>query len=161
MSKQLLMLALCLGISCPMNLVLGAQAGSEKEPAGQVEKATDKAGNQSEKAMKKAGSAVDTAVDSTGKALGKAGKSTADAFKKAGNAIADFFDGDDHPGTPEEQTERVRDVQVKLQEKGYYDGEIDGIPGPKTRAGLREYQRENGLDVTGRLNTESARSLGL
>lgn len=159
MSKQILMIALCLGITCPISLALGAQAGGDQEPAGQVEKATDKAGDQSEKAMEKAGSAVDKAVDSTGKALGKAGRSTADAFKKAGDAIADFFDGDDQPGTAEERTERVREVQVKLQKQGYYDGEIDGIPGPKTRAALREYQRENNLAVTGRLNAESARSL--
>jgi peptidoglycan hydrolase-like protein with peptidoglycan-binding domain len=155
------MIALCLGISCPLNIALGAQAGSEKEPAGQVEKATDKAGDQSEKAMEKAGSAVDKAVDTTGKALGKAGRSTADAFKKAGNAISDFFDGDDQPGTPEARSERVREVQLKLHEKGYYDGEIDGIPGPKTRTALREYQRENNLEVTGRLNAESARSMEL
>ena len=159
MSKQLIMLALCLGISCPMNLAFGAQGGGEKEPEGQVEKAADKAGNQSEKAMKKAGSAVDTAVDSTGKALGKAGRSTADAFKKAGNAIADFFEGDDKPDTPEARSERVRGVQLKLHEKGYYDGEIDGIPGPKTRAALSEYQRDNNIEATGRLNPETARSL--
>ena len=40
-----------------------------------------------------------------------------------------------------------------------YDGEIDGIPGPKTRAALSEYQRENNIEATGRLNPETARSL--
>lgn len=161
MSKQLLTIALYLAISCPMNLAPGAQAGNDKEPAGQVEKATGKAGNQSRKAMEKAGSAVDKAVDTTGKALSKAGRSTADAFNKAGDAIAGFFDGDDQPSTPEARSERVREVQLKLHEKGYYDGEIDGIPGPKTRDALREYQRDNNLEVTGRLNAESAHSMEL
>lgn len=159
MSKQLLMIALCLGITCPMNLALGAQAGNEKkEPAGPVEKATGEAGNQSGKALEKAGSALDKAVGATGKALGQAGRSTADAFNKAGDAIDGFFDGDDRPSTPEARSERVREAQLKLREKGYYDGEIDGIPGPKTRDALREYQRENNLEGTGRLNAESARS---
>lgn len=160
MSTRSLTITICIGTLLLASGVSGMPPG-QKKPANEVERATDKAGDKSEEGMKKAGSAVDTAIDKTGKALGKAGESTAEALKKAGNAVGDFFDGDDQPDSPDARSERVREVQAALQEKGYYDGEVDGIPGPRTRAGLREYQRENGLEATGRLNAESERSLGL
>ena len=158
MPRNLLLTVLCSGLFIALNSANGAP---QKQEQGEVESATDKVGDQSQQAMEKAGSAVDTAIDSTGKAIGKAGRSTGQALKMAGKTVAGFFDGHDQPGSPEARSERVREAQTALQEKGHYDGEIDGIPGPKTRVGLRSYQRENGLEATGRLNAESARSLGL
>ena len=43
-------------------------------------------------------------------------------------------------------TKGVMRTQEALKEKGYYDGPIDGIIGPKTRAALRRYQQEQGLN---------------
>jgi peptidoglycan hydrolase-like protein with peptidoglycan-binding domain len=54
--------------------------------------------------------------------------------------------------------EQTRELQVRLQERGYYRGEIDGIAGPQTRAALRQFfQRQAQLVAQGKL-TESALS---
>ena len=43
-------------------------------------------------------------------------------------------------------------VQQELSQDGYYQGPIDGIVGPGTRAAIAAYQRDNGLAVTGNIN---------
>lgn len=45
---------------------------------------------------------------------------------------------------PLKESER-REVQIKLVELGFYDGEIDGNIGPVSRTAIRDYQRKNGL----------------
>ena len=50
-------------------------------------------------------------------------------------------------------------VQQSLSDKGFYHGPIDGIVGPQTRAGIREYQKSENLPVTGRLDAETAGKL--
>jgi peptidoglycan hydrolase-like protein with peptidoglycan-binding domain len=37
---------------------------------------------------------------------------------------------------------------------GYYDGAIDGIVGPKTRAALLRFQEDFGLKITGTITPE-------
>jgi membrane-bound lytic murein transglycosylase B len=59
--------------------------------------------------------------------------------------------------------EAILEMQRKLQAMGLYDDEIDGLVGPKTRAGIRKYQQRIGLppdghptpDVIARLRTAS------
>jgi hypothetical protein len=53
------------------------------------------------------------------------------------------------------------DVQRELRRLGYYDGALDGEVGPGTRSGIRAYQRDNGLAVTGMIDRALLRSLGL
>jgi hypothetical protein len=43
---------------------------------------------------------------------------------------------------------RVRDIQRKLHELGYYPGNPDGQMGPSTRAAIGKFQRASGLPVT-------------
>jgi hypothetical protein len=43
----------------------------------------------------------------------------------------------------------VRDIQDALYRKGYDVGTIDGRLGPRTQSAIRDYERENGLPVTG------------
>lgn len=57
--------------------------------------------------------------------------------------------------------EDVQKVQKSLSDKGFYDGSADGILGPRTRAGLRQYQKSENLPVTGRLDAETAGKLGV
>ena len=52
-------------------------------------------------------------------------------------------------------------VQVALQQDGYYRGEIDGDIGPQTRSALAAYQEENGLEVTAAIDPATLASLGL
>jgi peptidoglycan hydrolase-like protein with peptidoglycan-binding domain len=49
----------------------------------------------------------------------------------------------------EEQREIVREVQQLLSERGFYDGEIDGLSGPMTAEAIRAFEERAGLDVTG------------
>jgi len=60
----------------------------------------------------------------------------------------------------EEMTQADRRwVQTALSKLGYYDGQIDGIFGPDTRAAIRRYQHELGADMTGRLTDAQASRL--
>ena len=41
-------------------------------------------------------------------------------------------------------------IQGRLQELGYYSGEVDGAPGQGTRDAIRAYQRDQDLETDGR-----------
>lgn len=55
----------------------------------------------------------------------------------------------------------VTAVQRQLARQGYYRGEIDGIFGAETRRAVVRYQSDQGLRVTGNLNADTLRALGL
>jgi Putative peptidoglycan binding domain len=50
-------------------------------------------------------------------------------------------------------------VQTALARLGYYDGKVDGILGPDSRAAIRRYQHELGAEMTGRLTSAQASHL--
>ena len=50
-------------------------------------------------------------------------------------------------------------IQQLLGKLGYYDGQVDGVFGPDTRAAIRRYQHELGASMTGRLTSEQATKL--
>jgi hypothetical protein len=50
-------------------------------------------------------------------------------------------------------------VQDALARRGYYEGEVDGVIGSQTRSAIREFQRDNGLPVTGQINSSLLRTL--
>jgi peptidoglycan hydrolase-like protein with peptidoglycan-binding domain len=150
-----------------------APAAASQEPSSQAQAksktdkdAFDKAGEATQGAFKKAGKATEkgleaagkgtgTAVEHTGRGVTTAAKATAGAMSDAGKAIADFFDG--KPG----DQDRVREVQRALQQQGYYQGAIDGIVGPKTKSGVREFQQDENLPVTGKVDEKTAEQLGV
>ena len=51
----------------------------------------------------------------------------------------------------------VREAQQTLLDIGYWPGPIDGILGSRTRAAIRQYQRDENLPVTGWLDADTAR----
>ena len=55
----------------------------------------------------------------------------------------------------------VRNVQQALQDKGIEIGPVDGIWGPRTSAGVREFQQSQNLDGTGQLNAPTLAALGI
>src|SRR5262245_56663765 len=55
----------------------------------------------------------------------------------------------------------VLGVQTKLQHLGYYNGVVDGQMGSQTAAGIRRFQIAQGLNVTGVLNSQTLRRLGV
>jgi hypothetical protein len=59
------------------------------------------------------------------------------------------------------QQKDVQEVQKSLTDKGFDTGPADGRLGPRTRAGIRQYQESEKLPVTGRLDAETAGKLGV
>jgi len=55
----------------------------------------------------------------------------------------------------------IESAQQKLKDQGFYYGEITGTKDADTTAAIRRYQIRNGLQITGELNAETQRSLGL
>lgn len=52
-------------------------------------------------------------------------------------------------------------IQTKLKQWGYYNGDIDGIYGSKTKAAVEKFQRNNGLSVDGIAGTNTLRAMGI
>lgn len=52
-------------------------------------------------------------------------------------------------------------VQAALMRLGYYHGDIDGLLGPGTRSGLKNFQKSQGLKQTGRIDIETLTRLGI
>ena len=65
------------------------------------------------------------------------------------------------PAASATNREDAKKVQQSLKDKGHYNGPIDGLLGPQSRAGIREYQKSENLPVTGRLDAETAGKLGV
>lgn len=55
----------------------------------------------------------------------------------------------------------VAAVQRRLGELGYYQGVVDGVMGPQTRAGIAAYESRHGLMVDGRISRPLLDRLGL
>lgn len=43
----------------------------------------------------------------------------------------------------------VLDIQRGLAERGYYSGDVDGMPGPRTQQAIRDFEQAQGLKPTG------------
>jgi peptidoglycan hydrolase-like protein with peptidoglycan-binding domain len=52
-------------------------------------------------------------------------------------------------------------VQTKLKQLGYYNGVVDGQMGSQTAAAIRRFQIAQRLKVTGELNSQTLRRLGV
>ena len=55
----------------------------------------------------------------------------------------------------------IREVQMKLNQKGFNVGEPDGVMGPKTKDGLAQFQRQQGLQKSGDIDSQTADALGI
>jgi peptidoglycan hydrolase-like protein with peptidoglycan-binding domain len=139
-------LALSMIVAGGTSLSLHAQ--DKKRDAG------DKAGDATEHALEKAGDGAEKGLDAVGKGLGAVVEQTTRGTVKAGKAIGDFFDPDVDKGD-------VKEVQQALMNKGYYKGPIDGIPGDKTRSGVKEFQQDENLPATGRINAATLKRLDI
>src|SRR5205814_4470957 len=55
----------------------------------------------------------------------------------------------------------VQNVQQALKDQGFYYGEVTGEKDADTTAAIRRYQIRNGLQISGDLNDETLKSLGV
>ncbi len=52
----------------------------------------------------------------------------------------------------------IKQVQTKLNDAGHNVGPVDGIVGPKTQKGLKEFQTSKGLNASGQIDRETLAS---
>lgn len=71
-------------------------------------------------------------------------KSTVDVLSKVGD-----------------KSEEVKSIQTKLQEKGYYNGSIDGVFGEATKNSVAKFQSDNGLTSDGIAGVKTLEKFGL
>lgn len=57
--------------------------------------------------------------------------------------------------------DRVRAAQSRLREEGFYFGKANGVADSETATAVTRYQIRRGLQITGRLDGETAKSLGI
>lgn len=55
----------------------------------------------------------------------------------------------------------VTEIQTRLKEWGYYDGEVDGVYGSRTEAAVRYFQSSNGLSADGQVGNQTLAALGI
>jgi len=56
---------------------------------------------------------------------------------------------------------QITQIQQALKAKGYDPGTTDGVMGIQTQEALRKFQKENGLKVTGTVDAQTAKALGV
>lgn len=59
------------------------------------------------------------------------------------------------------KAEAVRTIQGRLKQLGMYAGDADGIWGDSTQAALERFQRDRGLQVSGRIDPNTLTTMGL
>lgn len=91
------------------------------------------------------------------------------AFAMAVSGVA-YAGGDQHATQAEASQsasassvtrEQTKAMQRALTARNLYQGQADGVWGPKTESALRNFQTQSGLDATGQLNEPTARALGI
>jgi N-acetylmuramoyl-L-alanine amidase len=60
-----------------------------------------------------------------------------------------------------EGRDSIKKVQDKLKHRGYYDGKVDGVWGPKSTAALKKYQQDKDIQASGTMDEKTADKLGL
>lgn len=59
------------------------------------------------------------------------------------------------------QGERVREIQQRLKDYGFYDGSVDGIYGSQTAQAVRDFQNARGLTADGIVGNATLSALGI
>ena len=60
-----------------------------------------------------------------------------------------------------QDAELITKVQSALKDKGLDPGPIDGLMGPRTSSALRDFQIQNDIQVSGKIDKETLRRLGI
>jgi peptidoglycan hydrolase-like protein with peptidoglycan-binding domain len=96
-------------------------------------------------------------------ALGIGGAAVDDAVN-AGNSIPNSeWNMPPAPGTSQHlqtaanlsKKDDSRQAQLELRNMGLYNGSLDGVVGPETKRALEQFQKNNGLDRTARLDQQT------
>jgi peptidoglycan hydrolase-like protein with peptidoglycan-binding domain len=107
----------------------------------------------------------------TKETLKDAGETTKEKLKDAGETVKDKaveikdktkakIAGDKDAMDQAGRSAKVRTAQQALADKGHNPGPVDGLMGPKTRAAVQDFQRKEGLEPSGQLDTKTMSRLG-
>lgn len=86
---------------------------------------------------------------SVGTVDGVAGNNTVAGIKNYQRSRQLAVDGMAGPATQQSLKSEVKAIQTKLKVMGYYRDSLDGVAGPNTIAGLKAFQKQEGLRQTG------------
>ena len=117
------------------------------------ERAKDKAEAKADRAKDKADAKGDTMGDKVDRAVDKTKAKTREMKDKVADKMHRGDKGD-HMASGD-----TRSAQEALQAKGYNPGPIDGVYGPRTTAAVRDFQKAEGLKVTGRMDADTRAKL--
>jgi Putative peptidoglycan binding domain len=59
------------------------------------------------------------------------------------------------------EASNIAEAQQLLRQNGFYSGPVDGTMNERTREALRSFQESRQLNVTGRIDNDTAQELGL
>jgi peptidoglycan hydrolase-like protein with peptidoglycan-binding domain len=65
------------------------------------------------------------------------------------------------PAQQHPTTERYKEIQQALMDRGYFRGPVDGNWGPESEAALQRFQHDQNLDEDGKIGSLSLIALGL
>jgi peptidoglycan hydrolase-like protein with peptidoglycan-binding domain len=135
-------------------------------PADVKDETKEKAETTKDK-LKSTGETTKDKLKSTGETtkdkLKSAGEKTKEKLTEAKDKIKEKIKGDKNASdrtAGRAASADVRSAQQSLKDKGFDPGPVDGVMGPKTRAAVTDFQKKEGLKVTGRLDAETAARLG-
>jgi hypothetical protein len=66
-----------------------------------------------------------------------------------------------HQRQSDVEAANIAEAQQLLRQNGFYSGPVDGIMNERTREALRSFQESRQLNVTGRIDNDTAQELGL
>ena len=129
----------------------GEKIENKAERAGErIERKAERVGDKIEDKAERAKDKAEAKGESAGSKLDRAVDKTKAKAREMKDKVAEKLDRGD-----------TRNIQQALQAKGYNPGPIDGIHGPRTSAALRDFQKAEGLKVTGRVDGDTrARLMG-
>jgi hypothetical protein len=140
-----------------MESVWAQSSAASATPAGQTKAAQGKTSpktNQTQTAASKSG-AIRTTATKTG--ISPAKKTTTTAKTTTAKSAPPAR----HSYQQQPATDRYKEIQQALADRGYFKGPVDGAWGADSADALKQFQREQKIDEDGKLNSLSLIALGL
>jgi peptidoglycan hydrolase-like protein with peptidoglycan-binding domain len=126
-----------------------------------AERAKDKLENKTERAKDKVEAKTDkpdAKGDTMGDKMDRAVDKTKAKTRELKDKVSDKVGRGDKTASKMDRGE-TKNAQQALQAKGYNPGPIDGVYGPRTTAAMRDYQKAEGLKVTGQMDADTRAKL--
>src|SRR5919107_1461589 len=146
------------------NLVWSQTKGSSGTPGAAGQESTDKPTSKGSGASSAPSSTQDrsgsAAGSSSGSATGSSGSASGSQMERAGRSGSASGQSSAR-GMSGQSSENIKQVQEALKNKGHDPGPADGVMGPKTQQALRAFQKESGMQASGRLDDKTASALGV